>query len=138
MERLTFEGNFCDIAMCQDVPGGSFCENGACSQRKVWERLKAYEDTGLEPEEVNAVKLALMGKSVAEVKEFEGIPIDRLRELAQADKERSKGCEWCEDEIMFDSEDMELELQHPLEDDPRVVYPNFCPMCGRSLKEKSK
>ncbi len=87
MERLTFEGNFCDIAMCQDVPGGSFCENGACSQRKVWERLKAYEDTGLEPEEVNSVKLALMGKSVAEVKEFEGVPIDRLRELAQADKE---------------------------------------------------
>ena len=87
MERLTFEGNFCDIAMCQDVPGGSFCENGACSQRKVWERLKAYEETGLEPEEVNSVKLALMGKSVAEVKEFEGVPIDRLRELAQADKE---------------------------------------------------
>ena len=86
MERLTFEGNFCDIAMCQDVPGGSFCENGACSQRKVWERMKAYEDTGLEPEEVNSVKLALMGKSVAEVKEFEGVPIDRLRELAQADK----------------------------------------------------
>lgn len=87
MERLTFEGNFCDIAMCQDVPGSSFCENGACSQRNVWERLKAYEDTGLEPEEVNSVKLALMGKSVAEVKEFEGVPIDRLRELAQADKE---------------------------------------------------
>lgn len=87
MERLTFEGNFCDIAMCQDVPGGSFCENGACSQRKVWERMKAYEDTGLEPEEVNSVKLALMGKSVAEVKEFEGVPIDRLRELAQADKD---------------------------------------------------
>ena len=87
MERLTFEGNFCDIAMCQDVPGGSFCENGTCSQRKVWERLKAYEDTGLEPEEVNSVKLALMGKSVAEVKEFEGVPIDRIRELAQADRE---------------------------------------------------
>ena len=127
MERLTFEGNFCDIAMCQDVPGGSFCENGACSQRKVWERLKAYEDTGLEPEEIyqfrNLTKM---------------IPFDRLRELAQADKERSKGCEWCEDEIMFDSEDMDLELQHPLEDEPRMVYPNFCPMCGRSLKEESK
>ena len=87
MERLTFEGKFCDIAMCEYVPGGSFCEDGTCSQRKVWERLKAYEDTGLEPEEVNSVKLALMGKSVAEVKEFEGVPIDRLRELAQADKE---------------------------------------------------
>jgi hypothetical protein len=46
MERLTFEGNFCDIAQCRELP----CPyNGACSQRKVWERLKAYEDTGLEP-----------------------------------------------------------------------------------------
>ena len=44
MERLTFEGNFCDISQCSEVPGGSFCEDGACSQKKVWERLKAYED----------------------------------------------------------------------------------------------
>lgn len=87
MERLTFEGNFCDIAQCAEIPGGSFCEDGACSQRKVWERLKAYEDTGLEPEKVPAVKLALMGKSVAEITEFEGVSIDRLKELAQADKE---------------------------------------------------
>lgn len=26
--------------------------NGSCSQREVWERLKAYEDTGLTPEEI--------------------------------------------------------------------------------------
>lgn len=44
MDRLTFEGNFCDIAMCQETPGGSFCESGSCSQRRVWERLKYYED----------------------------------------------------------------------------------------------
>lgn len=44
MERLTFEGDFCDIAMCLETRGGSFCEEGACSQRRVWERLKAYED----------------------------------------------------------------------------------------------
>ena len=49
MERLTFEGNFCDIAMCSETPGGSFCEDGSCSQRKVWERLKAYEDAGAVP-----------------------------------------------------------------------------------------
>ena len=52
MKRLTFEGNFCDIAQCTEIPGGSFCEDGACSQRKVWERLRAYEDTGLMPEEI--------------------------------------------------------------------------------------
>lgn len=50
MERLTFEGNFCDIAQCDVIPGGSYCESGSCTQRKVWERLAAYEDTGLTPE----------------------------------------------------------------------------------------
>ena len=52
MERLTFEGRFCDIAQCTETPGGSFCEDGYCSQRKVWERLKQYEDTGYTPEEI--------------------------------------------------------------------------------------
>lgn len=54
---------------------------------KVADRLAAYEETGLEPEAVEHLKLASMGKAIAEVIEFEGIPIDRLRELAQADKE---------------------------------------------------
>lgn len=44
MERLTFDGNFCDIAQCAELRYGSFCPDGACSQRKVWERLKYYED----------------------------------------------------------------------------------------------
>ena len=44
MERLTFEGNFCDIAQCREVRYGSFCEDGYCSQRRVWEKLKRYED----------------------------------------------------------------------------------------------
>ena len=49
MERLTFEGNFCDIAMCREIP---FQCDEMCSQRKTWERLKEYEDTGLVPEEI--------------------------------------------------------------------------------------
>lgn len=44
MERLTFDGNFCDIAMCTEVPFGSCCEDGTCSQRQIWERLKMIED----------------------------------------------------------------------------------------------
>lgn len=64
MKRLTFEGNFCDIAMCGEVPGGSFCEDGVCSQRKIWEQLKKIEDI-LDSE----------------------YDLDRLRELAQADRE---------------------------------------------------
>lgn len=59
-ERLTFEGNFCDIAQCKEIP----CPyNDACSARKVWERLKAYEDM------------------------VRDISTDRLRELAEADKD---------------------------------------------------
>ena len=64
VERLTFEGNFCDIAMCNEVRGGSFCENGDCSQRKICERLKVIED--------------ILGD------EYD---LDRLHELAKADKE---------------------------------------------------
>lgn len=49
MERITFKGNFCDISMCRENP----CPyNGMCSQRQTWERLKEYEDTGLEPEDI--------------------------------------------------------------------------------------
>lgn len=55
MERLTFDGDFCDISMYQFAPGGSFCEDRDCSQRRVWERLKQYKDTGLDPKEIDAV-----------------------------------------------------------------------------------
>ena len=44
-ERLTFEGNFCEIARCRETRWGKHCPDGACSQRKVWERLKQYEDS---------------------------------------------------------------------------------------------
>lgn len=50
-------------------------------------RLAAYEDTGLTPESVEALKLSMMGKAISEIKEFDGLPIDRLRELAEADKD---------------------------------------------------
>ena len=88
MERLTFEGNFCDIAQCCNVPGGSFCEDGACSQKKVWTRLKSYEDTGLTPKEVTAqgelFDYALKeSKTLAEQLTL----LKHIRELAEADKD---------------------------------------------------
>ena len=45
-ERLTFDGNFCEIARCRENRWGKHCPDGSCSQRKVWERLKHYEDSG--------------------------------------------------------------------------------------------
>lgn len=84
MDRLTFEGNFCEIARCKEVK----CPyDTACSQKQVWERLKQYEDTKRTPEQIEALEAALMGKAVAQITEFEGLPIARLRELAVADQE---------------------------------------------------
>ena len=85
MERLTFDGNFCDIAQCSEVPGGSFCEDGACSQKKVWERLKAYEDTGLTPEGIKSALTATAAINLAA--QALGMKPDRLREFAEADKD---------------------------------------------------
>lgn len=83
MERLTFDGNFCDIAQCTSTPGGSFCEDGSCSARKVWERLKAYEDAELEPEEID------MDHEAAEQLRHlcRDCDLGRLEELAEADKD---------------------------------------------------
>lgn len=88
MDRLTFERNFCDISRCQNTPGGSFCEGGACSQRKVWERLKEYEDTERRPEEVQALN-RLFDYALDESRTLQEqlALLKRLRELAEADKD---------------------------------------------------
>lgn len=49
------------------------------------QRLAAYEDTGLTPEGLEAVKTSLMGKSLAEIKEINGLPVERMIELAEAE-----------------------------------------------------
>lgn len=76
MDRLTFEGNFCDIARCKEVK----CPyDTACSQKQVWERLKAYEDSRLSPEDAaNLHAILRLG---------DGMTLMRLRELAVADQE---------------------------------------------------
>ena len=88
MERLTFDGNFCDIAQCSEAPGGSFCEDGACSQKKVWERLKAYEDTRKTPKEVTALG-ELFDYVLKESKTLteQLTLLKHIRELAEADKD---------------------------------------------------
>ena len=46
--------------------------NNSCTQREVWEKLKAYEDTGITPESAEALKSSMMGKAISEIKEFSG------------------------------------------------------------------
>ena len=78
MERLTFEGNFCDLAQCRD----SACrQSGTCTMKEVWERLKAYEDAGLSPQacaEAREIEETLSGCDYS---------ISRMVELMKADKE---------------------------------------------------
>ena len=76
MERLTFEGNFCEIAQCECIKCPHDTE---CSQKQVWERLKQYEDSKLSPEDAaNLHTILRLG---------DGMTLMRLRELAVADKD---------------------------------------------------
>ena len=78
MERLTFEGNFCDIAQCRELP----CKyDGNCTQRQVWERLKQFEDTIGTPG-----KAAWAKKTIDMAFSDDTSEVERLRELAEADK----------------------------------------------------
>lgn len=85
MERLTFEGALCDITQCRELP----CKYGGdCTQKEVWERLKAYEDTGLMPKEVTALR-ELFEYALKESKTLaeQFTLLKHIRELAEADKD---------------------------------------------------
>ena len=78
MERLTFEGNFCEIARCKEVK----CPYDTdCSQKQIWERLKQYEDTGLSP--IACEESAKIEKGLSKG----GYSISRMVELICADQE---------------------------------------------------
>ena len=68
---------------------GSGCKIKDCPfETAVCDRLAAYEDTGLEPEAVETVKLALAAKHMVDLETLNNTPISRLVELAEADKDR--------------------------------------------------
>lgn len=85
MERLTFEGNFCEIARCKEVK----CPYDTdCSQKQVCERLKAYEDTGLTPKEVTALgKLFDYALKESKTLTEQLTLLKHIRKLAEADKD---------------------------------------------------
>ena len=90
MERLTkrIDGVVVYVGTRNPYSTGQIpCEVDSAGVRGMMYRLAAYEDTGLEPESVEALKLSMMGKAISEITEFNGLPIDRLRELAEADKD---------------------------------------------------
>ena len=78
MKRLTFEGNFCDIAQCRELP----CKyDGYCTQKQVWERLKDYENAGLSPQ------ACANAREIEETLSGCDYSISRMVELMKADKD---------------------------------------------------
>ena len=87
MERLTKrENGHAHYPRCFEEPcGGMGCRTEDCEFKvEICERLAAYEDTGLTPEEVSAL-VKDWSDLCTIIGECGGI--DRLRELAEADKD---------------------------------------------------
>ena len=87
MERLTKrENGHAHYPRCFEKPcGGMGCRTEDCEfEVEICERLAAYEDTGLEPEEVTALQKDWSDLCTV-IGECGGL--DRLRELAEADKD---------------------------------------------------
>lgn len=81
MNRLTFDGNFCEIAQCRELP---CTHGGSCTQRKVWEKLKAYEDLGLEPEDYKCtlnIDIIVRAAAIAL-----GVPVEQLCNIVKLGK----------------------------------------------------
>lgn len=92
MERMTKrENGHVHYPRCFEEPcGGMGCRTEDCEVKvEIRERLAAYEDTGLEPEEVlpkdKADEIALKLMRLADLESL--CNYTRLRELAEADKD---------------------------------------------------
>lgn len=67
-ERLDYESEYLPLINCAN-------------------KCSAYEDTGLEPEEISQIREGVESGYLKSTARRYGIPLDRLRELAQADRE---------------------------------------------------
>lgn len=100
MDRLTYDfqirGSHCwqvkgaDNLECREVCQRQ--EDRGCTDcpiAKAFDRLSAYEETGLDPWEIEQLKGEVFGLRLdkQELEQYRALgPIDRLRELAQADR----------------------------------------------------
>lgn len=82
LERLTSRNED-----CVSVNGHGLYHLTMTEVVQMADRLAAYEDTGLEPEAVETVKIALAAKHMVDLETLNNTPISRLVELAEADKD---------------------------------------------------
>ena len=72
----------CEYKECDSAKSCNDCAHGRIAQR-----LAAYEDTGLEPEEIVKIREDIENGYMKSTARRYGVPVDRLRELAEADRE---------------------------------------------------
>ena len=63
---------FDDVRATEHVIGLLYQEAWVCAELR--EHLKQFEDTKRTPEQIEALEAAIMGKAVAQITEFEGLP----------------------------------------------------------------
>lgn len=90
MDRLTSPDGY----LCRSCAQEGTCRfersaglRAKCPAASCYERLAAYEDTGLTPEEIQQMKLALAGETIARLTEINDVPVSRIAALADADKD---------------------------------------------------
>ncbi len=84
MERLTYQLKTGEVLMATEYEG-KYTKDEWIGMLQC--RLAAYEDTGLMPEEVERSKLEIEAGCVKAIARTYGIDINRLRKLAEADKD---------------------------------------------------
>lgn len=157
MERLTKRSatGHAYYPRCFEEPCNRRCED-CLFDETICKRLAAYEDTGLEPEEVlpkdKADEIALKLMRLADLESL--CSYDRLRELAEADKdERVVGHGvWIPSESDFDDDDTLFDVEEWCDwqcsacredicyDDPMPMrlLPKYCPNCGAKTEQEAK
>ena len=94
MERITvFDGKFWAHKNFPPVKDDTVDEFVDCV-KELAARLAAYEETGLEPEAVEHLKLASMGKAIAKIKEFEGVPASWSRRRKRDSLRNFRSSRW--------------------------------------------
>jgi hypothetical protein len=109
MDRLTKP----DFTICTTCRAHDRCEierrannTPKCREAQIYERLAAYEDTGLTPEMIQQMKLVLAGETIARLTEINDVSVSRIAALANADKDSRVVILPCHvGDIVYDIED---------------------------------
>lgn len=80
-------GVLCTTRFCSISDRCKNTQDRTCPYLKLVDRLATYEDTGLEPEEIEKIKQDIEDGCMKSIARRYRIDVARLRELARADRE---------------------------------------------------